>query len=574
MIAPSERGVALLSINAVFSTLAITSYVLRFRNNLSRAREGLLPMGHFIITDSLVFAATFLVILNCIFRIVSILLGGIGWDIERLTLDQVEWALKALFVEELGWTTSLCLLKFALIILYGRIFVCGSGRKKALVIQIIAFAAVGGLLIGSITYYLTECKPLPAAWTPNLGHCAKQRAGWLGTGIANLITDVIIFSVPIVWVLDLKMSLHNKIVVSLQLFIGAIVTIISFTRIFFVLKVNPMNVTGSVVRADIFSCIELNMAIVFASVSGIAGREAISNFVHRFIVPRSRTYGEVYRAEDISGSGSGLRDLHKSDRHSWQKLSTNSKTQIVANAEEAHNASTMVVESRIFIEPRVPRVPPPSKDGFHSQSFKFVSTILRLAESHDKFSDEAFASQVVTVRTACSIAKFLRIFLGLDADATTFFIQVLQKPSDLVILGLMEFTLEPFLKSYGLFLSRPNIKEGLDMLQDMNGTFHLFVGYRDFCEKPGGRRTGTNASVSQNSPHEITAGVDKPAERDASADETTASGLENAKTPPSDTPPSGTNQADPQPSEPETPKIVELSNYIDKQPLAASNAID
>lgn len=85
----------------------------------------------------------------------------------------------------------------------------------------IAFTAVGGLLIGSITYYLTECKPLPAAWTPNLGHCAKQRAGWLGTGIANLITDVIIFSVPIVWVLDLKMSLHNKIVVSLQLFIGA-----------------------------------------------------------------------------------------------------------------------------------------------------------------------------------------------------------------------------------------------------------------------------------------------------------------------------------------------------------------
>lgn len=85
----------------------------------------------------------------------------------------------------------------------------------------IAFAAVGGLLIGSITYYLTECKPLRASWTPNLGHCAKQRAGWLGTGIANLITDVIIFSVPIVWVLDLQMSLHNKIVVSLQLFIGA-----------------------------------------------------------------------------------------------------------------------------------------------------------------------------------------------------------------------------------------------------------------------------------------------------------------------------------------------------------------
>ncbi|KAL8725858.1 MAG: hypothetical protein Q9166_007104, partial [cf. Caloplaca sp. 2 TL-2023] len=221
MIAPSDRGVALLWINAVFTILAITAYVLRFLNNLSRARKGLLPLGHFITTDSLVFGATSLVVLNGALRIVSILLGGIGWDIDRLTPDQVQWALKALFVEELAWTTSLCLLKFALIILYSRIFVSGTGRKNALFIRIAAFAAVGGLLLGSITYYLAACTPVRASWTPGLGHCVSPRAGWLGTGIANLITDVIIFSVPIVWVVDLQMSAHNKIVVCTQLFIGA-----------------------------------------------------------------------------------------------------------------------------------------------------------------------------------------------------------------------------------------------------------------------------------------------------------------------------------------------------------------
>ncbi|KAL8816163.1 MAG: hypothetical protein Q9223_004781 [Gallowayella weberi] len=329
MIPPSERGVALLSINAVFTTLAITAYVLRFFNNLSRARKGTLPLGHFIITDALVFGATFLVVLNGIMRIISILNGGIGWDIDRLTQHDITWALKALFVEELAWTTSLCLLKFALIILYGRIFVSGTGRKNALFIQIAAFAAVGGLLIGSIAYYLAACTPVRASWTPGIGHCVSPRAGWLGTGIANLITDVIIFSVPIVWVVDLQMSRHNKIVVCVQLFIGCIVSIISFTRIFFVLKVNPMNVTGTVVRADIFSCIELNMAIVFASVSGIAGREAISNFVHRFIVPRSTSYGGVYK--DGSGAGYGVSagrgdgGIDMADRHaSWQKLNNTS----------------------------------------------------------------------------------------------------------------------------------------------------------------------------------------------------------------------------------------------------------
>lgn len=93
--------------------------------------------------------------------------------------------------------------------------------KHARLIQVIAFAAVSGLLIGSITYYLTECKPLAAAWTPKLGNCRNQRQGWLGTGIANLITDVVIFSVPVVWLADLKMSLHNKITVGIQLFVGA-----------------------------------------------------------------------------------------------------------------------------------------------------------------------------------------------------------------------------------------------------------------------------------------------------------------------------------------------------------------
>ena len=84
-----------------------------------------------------------------------------------------------------------------------------------------AFVAVGGLLLGSITYYFSQCKPPPAAWTPGLSHCAPPRAGWLGTGIANLITDVITFSVPIVWVASLQMSLHRKIVVSIQLFVGS-----------------------------------------------------------------------------------------------------------------------------------------------------------------------------------------------------------------------------------------------------------------------------------------------------------------------------------------------------------------
>lgn len=78
------------------------------------------------------------------------------------------------------------------------------------------------------------------------------------------------------------------------------------------------------------------MAIVFASISGIAGREAISNFVHRFLVPRSTSYGVVYRAEDSTAvlSGSVSRDLGMSERHNWQKLNSSVKTEITANVQK------------------------------------------------------------------------------------------------------------------------------------------------------------------------------------------------------------------------------------------------
>ena len=77
------------------------------------------------------------------------------------------------------------------------------------------------------------------------------------------------------------------------------------------------------------------MAIVFASISGIAGREAISNFVHRFIVPRSTSYGEVYRPQDSKQSAAALRGpVRMVDSRNWQKLDTTVKTTVVANVEE------------------------------------------------------------------------------------------------------------------------------------------------------------------------------------------------------------------------------------------------
>ena len=115
------------------------------------------------------------------------------------------------------------------------------------------------------------------------------------------------------------------------------VSIISFTRIFFVVNVDSHNVTGSVVRADIFSCIELTMAIVFASVAGIAGREAISNFVDKFIVSKSTNHGQENRKIEGRQRSAGLRDLRLVDSRDWQNTGTSIEESLVSNVEETHS---------------------------------------------------------------------------------------------------------------------------------------------------------------------------------------------------------------------------------------------
>ena len=76
------------------------------------------------------------------------------------------------------------------------------------------------------------------------------------------------------------------------------------------------------------------MAIVFASVAGIAGREAISNFVDRFIVARSTSHGGGYRTSGVRQSRAGSRDVRMLDSRNWVKISTSIDESLVTNVEE------------------------------------------------------------------------------------------------------------------------------------------------------------------------------------------------------------------------------------------------
>jgi len=105
----------------------------------------------------------------------------------------------------------------------------------------------------------------------------------------------------------------------------------------FVVNVDLHKITGSVVRPDFFSCIELTMAIVFAPVAGIAGREAISNFVNRFMVPRTTKAGDGGHNNGVRYSRPDIREIRMADSRTWLKANASVEESLVVKVEEIHD---------------------------------------------------------------------------------------------------------------------------------------------------------------------------------------------------------------------------------------------
>ena len=68
---------------------------------------------------------------------------------------------------------------------------------------------------GSLLFFCLNCRPIQANWDHTIedAKCGNQRAGWLGTGVANIITDVIILSLPMPSVWDLQLPTRTKVAV-------------------------------------------------------------------------------------------------------------------------------------------------------------------------------------------------------------------------------------------------------------------------------------------------------------------------------------------------------------------------
>ena len=211
----------------------------------------------------------------------------------ELSPDTVTISLKALFAAELSWTFSTSAIKISLLLLYIRVFPQKAFRNTAYTLM----GVVALYCIGCIIFYVGNCQPIEANWIKPLpgSKCGNQQAGWLGTGIANIVTDVAILSLPMRSVYHLQLPRRTKLAVAGIFGIGFITVIVSIVRLVTLLQVDLDDFTYTAVPADIFSAFEPTLMITCVCAP-------VMRPLFRRLLPtntRSR-YGRSYRRDRAS----------------------------------------------------------------------------------------------------------------------------------------------------------------------------------------------------------------------------------------------------------------------------------
>lgn len=164
---------------------------------------------------------------------------------------------------ELIYATSISTIKLSVLCFYLRMFVNRGLRKSTKFV--IAFVLLW--TVGNILQVFLICRPFAATYDPTVpGTCGDQVGSFIAIGAFNIITDVLIFFLPIHTIWNLQMKTRAKVGVVAVFLIGILTSIVGIFRIVSLLSVDlKSNLTGTVVYADFLSTIEPNLAVLCVS---------------------------------------------------------------------------------------------------------------------------------------------------------------------------------------------------------------------------------------------------------------------------------------------------------------------
>ncbi|KAF4625633.1 hypothetical protein G7Y89_g12532 [Cudoniella acicularis] len=192
---------------------------------------------------------------------------GVGKHVEDIPLQDVESQLEALYFAIILYNVSLTLTKFSIVLQYLRVFVKPRIRMACKVVMGIILVYGLQTLLCSIL----ACIPVSGFWLINEpSKCIDKKFQWFFNASFNILTDLLILSLPIPVLLNIQLPTKQKLLLTFVFALGGFVCLISILRLrsLYVLSVST-DPTFDNLDAGMWSAIEVNMGIICASLQTI-----------------------------------------------------------------------------------------------------------------------------------------------------------------------------------------------------------------------------------------------------------------------------------------------------------------
>ncbi|KAI0900258.1 hypothetical protein F4806DRAFT_149501 [Annulohypoxylon nitens] len=174
--------------------------------------------------------------------------------------DLIILYLKSFTAAQILWSASNTCVKFSILLLYIIIF---PGAKFAYCCR--------GLMLITIIYFISVvaetfalCHPVEFNWYKTIpgGWCENQSLSYLIAGITNLVIDASIVILPMPMLFSLRLTLLKRFGVAGMFSLGAIICVLSFLRVLWLVSWDVTDLTYGVGSGTIYSALEPTLGIV------------------------------------------------------------------------------------------------------------------------------------------------------------------------------------------------------------------------------------------------------------------------------------------------------------------------
>ncbi|CZR70282.1 uncharacterized protein PAC_20184 [Phialocephala subalpina] len=253
---PAQKTV--LAINVLFIILPFAAVCLR----LYARHQRRIPIDA---SDCCIIVALLLSNVFMITGIVMVVNCGLGFEQTVVTAEHGEGPMilfrKFLVIMQLLWSSSLALVKVSILLFYVRIFAVGK--------FIIAAKFTAGFIVAwAISVFLCVfllCRPFAYNWDATItGTCGNSILSYVILGAVNLMTDLVLLSLPLPYIWTLRLRFRIKIALTITFTIGIGASIFSILRIISLTTVSEAHLLKQITEPLIWGELEPAIGIILA----------------------------------------------------------------------------------------------------------------------------------------------------------------------------------------------------------------------------------------------------------------------------------------------------------------------